>query len=396
MGTSDFKQVCIVTVGRADYFLLAPLMRAVAADPRLRLQIAVAGAHLSSEFGMSWRCIAADGFSIDAKVDMLLASDTPLAIAKSIGLGTIGFADAFDRLAPSVVVLLGDRYETLAAATAAMSLRIPIAHIHGGESSEGAIDEAIRHAISKMSALHFPAAAIFRDRLLQLGEPPERIHLVGSLGVSALRALSLLGRTELEASLGLALRPPCFVVTFHPVTLEAETAEHQMTEMLHALESWPDATVVLTLPNADAEGRGLVDMIDAFVERAPDRRRGFSVLGHLRYLSLLRQADVVVGNSSSGIIEAPAVGTPTVDIGDRQKGRPAPRSVIRAAATATEVRAALARALDPSFRASLDGMPLVYDGDVKVPSRITEVIAATTFDQGLLKKPFHNLPRHPI
>jgi UDP-N-acetylglucosamine 2-epimerase (non-hydrolysing)/GDP/UDP-N,N'-diacetylbacillosamine 2-epimerase (hydrolysing) len=354
------RKICIVTGTRAEYGLLCMLMKAIAGDPDLQLQIIATGMHLSPEFGLTHRDIEADGFTIDAKVEMLLSSDTPVGITKSIGLGVIGFADALDRLQPDMLVVLGDRFETLAAAQAALVARIPIAHIHGGESTEGAFDEGIRHAITKMAQWHFVAAEPYRKRVIQMGEAPERAFNVGALGLDHLANLEWLERPELEAALGIALKAPLFVVTYHPVTLHSESPLVAMEQLLAALEQVSEATVIFTHPNADTGGRALIGCIDAWVGRHADRARAFVSLGQRRYLSLMREADVVIGNSSSGLVEAPALKKATVNLGDRQKGRLKATSVIDAAENQEDISAAIRKALSEEYRSTLADTVSLY------------------------------------
>lgn len=383
------RRVCIVTGTRAEYGLLRGVIAGVAAEAALDLQLIVTAAHLSSEFGQTWREIAADGWTIDARVEMLLSSDSEVGVAKAIGLGVIGFADAFDRLRPDIVVLLGDRFEILAAATAAMTLRIPIAHIHGGETSEGAIDEAIRHAVTKMSHVHFVAAEPYRRRVIQLGESPDRVHLVGGLGVDAIARLDLLERTALEDALGFELRDRNLLITFHPVTLEGDDGMGQVNALLDALGAL-DANVglIFTMPNADSGGREIAAAIRAFVARRP-ASVAFASLGQLRYLSCLAHVDGVVGNSSSGLAEAPSFGIGTIDIGSRQAGRLAADSVIHSEPETAEIAAALARLLSDDFRASLADVANPY-GKPGAGAAIVAWLRDAPFD-GLLHKRFHDI-----
>jgi len=354
------RRICVVTGSRADYGLLFWLMKAIADDKALELQVAATGSHLSPEFGLTAREIEADGFRIAAKVEMLLSSDTPVAIAKSIGLGVIGFADAFARLAPDVVVVLGDRFEILAAAQAALVARIPIAHIHGGEVSEHAVDESIRHAITKMAHWHFTAAEPYRKRVVQMGEMPGRVFNSGAPGLDHLAKTEWLTRAALEKKLGLRLGSPLFVVTYHPATLSNEKPEAAMDELLAALEEFPGATLVFTHPNADAGGRALIKRIEKFAARHAKRAKAFVSLGQRTYLSLMREADVVVGNSSSGLTEAPALRKATVNIGDRQKGRLKATSVIDAKERREDIARALRKALSPKFRRGLAKTESLY------------------------------------
>ena len=324
-------------------------MKEIQDDPELKLQVIATGMHLSPEFGLTWKEIERDGFKIDEKVEMLLSSDTPVGIAKSTGLGTIGFADALERLKPDIIVVLGDRFEILAVVTAATIMRIPVAHIHGGESTEGAMDEAFRHAITKMSHLHFVAAEPYRERVIQLGEDPSRVFLTGSPGLDHLDRTPLVGREELEAYLGIELKQPLFLVTYHPVTLQG-SPEKPFMELLSALEEYPGATVIFTAPNADTEGRIILSLAREFVERYPERSCMVTSLGQQRYLSLMKLCDAVVGNSSSGLAEAPSFGVPTVNIGDRQKGRLRASSVLDCREEENAIKEALERVLSPVFR----------------------------------------------
>ena len=339
----------MVTGTRADYGLLSPLMRRIADAPDLELQTVATCMHLSPAFGETVRLIEDDGFRVDERVEMLLSSDTELGAAKSTGLGTISLADALCRLAPDVVVILGDRFEALAAATAAFLLRIPVAHIHGGEVTEGALDDGLRHAITKLSLIHLTSTQAYRDRVIQMGEQPDRVFNVGALGVDNAVSTPLLTDAELAEALGIQLAHPFVVLTFHPVTLESGQAASHMRALLSALDAISPGAVVITRPNADPGNRAIGELIDGYVARNPDAA-AFDALGHVRYLSAVRAADVVVGNSSSGLIEAPALGTPTVNVGTRQDGRIRPASVIDCAPEADAITAAVRRALEPDFQ----------------------------------------------
>jgi len=381
------RRICVVTGSRADYGILYWLLKAIAGDRDLELQIAATGSHLSPEFGLTWREIEADGFAIAAKVEMLLSADTPSAIAKSLGLGVIGFADAFARLAPEIVVVLGDRFEILAAAQAALVARIPIAHIHGGEVSEHAIDESIRHAITKMAQWHFVAAEPYRKRVIQMGESPERVFNHGAPGLDHLSKSEWLSRARLEEKLGMRLGEPLFLVTYHPATLGERPPEEAMAELLAALEAFPEATVVFTHPNADAGGRALIGPIEAFVRSHPQRAKAFVALGQRGYLNVMREADVVVGNSSSGITEAPALHKATVNVGERQKGRLKAASIIDAAERRDDIVRALRKALSPEFRATLAGTESLYGvGDAS-----RAILARLKAELPRVAKPFFDL-----
>lgn len=377
------RRVCVVTGSRAEYGLLCPLMEAVREDPELVLQVVATGMHLSPEFGLTYKAIEEDGFAIDEKVETLLSSDTPVGVAKSIGLGVIGFADAMHRLKPDILVLLGDRYEILAAAQAAMVARIPIAHIAGGDSTEGAFDEAIRHSITKMAHLHFATHEASARRLRQLGEDPDCVFVVGSPAIDRLKRLALLTRTELEEELGFRLRRRNLVVTFHPPTLDATPAEVQFGELLAALAGLgTEVGLIFTRANADPEGRTLNRMIDAFVAGRPNAAV-FAALGQRLYFSAIAQADAVVGNSSSGIYEVPSLGKPTVNIGERQKGRPQAESVINCDPDAVGI----AGAIRDAFEKDCSAVRNPY-GDGESASRILAILKNVRDPKALLKKRF--------
>lgn len=362
------RSVCVVTGSRAEYGLLRWVMEEIQASAALELRVIVTGAHLSPEFGMTASEIESDGFVIDQRVEMLLSADTPTAITKSIGLGLIGFADALAAIKPDVVLVLGDRYEILAAVTAALVARIPVAHVHGGETTQGAIDEAIRHSITKMAQLHFVAAHAYRNRVIQLGEEPSRVFNVGGLGVDGIRKTSLLTRTALEDSLGVRFLDRNLLVTFHPVTLETQTAESQMNELLASLANLQDTAIVFTMPNADTDGRALLEKIKVFCRRYANAR-WFLSLGHARYLSCLAQVDAVVGNSSSGLTEAPSFKVATINIGDRQLGRLRAQSIIDCSPTRESIADALATVYSPAFKTKLSTVVNPY-GDGGAASAI--------------------------
>ena len=365
------RKICIVTGTRAEYGLLYWLMKEISDEDELELQIIATGMHLSPEFGLTYQQIEADGFSIDIKVEMLLSSDTPVGIAKSIGLGVIGFADALEQLKPNILVVLGDRFEILAAAQAAMVARIPITHIHGGETTEGAFDEQVRHAITKFAQWHFVAAEPYRQRVIQLGEAPDRVFNVGSPGLDHLQYMDWLDRPTLERSLGMNLRSPLFLVTYHPVTLDNQSPSIAMQELLAALDGFPEATVILTYPNADTGGRILIDQINRWVNQNQQRSKAFVSLGQQRYLSLVREVDVIIGNSSSGLTEAPALKKATVNIGDRQKGRLKAKSVIDTQECNQAIVAGIHQALSEEFQAMLASVKSLY-GTGNVSRQIKE------------------------
>ena len=345
-------KICVVTGTRADYGLLRWVMQGIGDAQGLELQVVATGMHLSPEFGLTYRDIEGDGFRIDRKVEMLLSSDSPAGMTKSMGLGLIGIADALEGLRPDLVLLLGDRFEIFSAAAAALLARIPIAHLHGGESTEGAADEAIRHSITKMAYLHFVAAEEYRQRVIQLGEDPGRVFLVGGLGIDNIHKLQLLDRPALERALDFELGRKSLLVTFHPATLDAQAADAQMAGLLDALTGMNDTQLIFTLPNADAGSRALIDRVRQFVANRSNAR-AYTSLGQLRYLSCLRHVDGVVGNSSSGLIEAPSFGKGTVNIGDRQSGRLKANSVIDCDLSSASIAAALRRLYSPVLPDSL-------------------------------------------
>ena len=384
------RKVCVVTGTRAEYGLLRWVMQGIKDDPELALQIIVTGMHLSPEFGETYREIEKDGFQIDRKIEMLLSSDTPSAISKSMGLGLIGFSDALTQLRPDLIVVLGDRFEIFSAVSAALIARIPVAHIHGGEATEGLIDEAIRHSITKMSHLHFVAAQEYRHRVIQLGEQPERVFLVGGLGIDSIKRLKLLEKAELQNSLDFKFNSKNLLITYHPVTLETATAKSQMEELLSALAELKDTNLIFTLPNADTDGRALNEMIQNFVSRHPNAR-AYTSLGQLRYLSCIAQVDGVVGNSSSGLMEAPSFKKATVNIGDRQRGRLVAESVINCEPTRDSITEALVKLYTSQFQTSLQQVTNPY-GEGKASEMIVSIIKTASLDE-ILKKRFYNLTR---
>ena len=384
------RRVCVVTGTRAEYGLLRWLMRDIVDDAELSLQVIATCMHLAPEFGETYREIEADGFVIDRKVEMLISGDTPSAIAKSIGLGVIGFADAFQSLSPDLVIVLGDRFEILAAVNAALVARIPVAHLHGGELTEGAVDDAIRHAVTKMSQVHFVATHAYRQRVIQLGEMPARVHCVGGLGVDAIMRQPRLSRESLEASLDFRFRARNLLVTFHPATLDAASPAQQMAELLAALAELDDVGLVFTLPNADAGGRELIRQIQTFVDGRSNAKL-FASLGQQRYLSCMALVDGLVGNSSSGLLEAPSFCVGTVNIGSRQQGREQACSVINCDADRDAIGKALITLFSAEFRRSLDTTVNPY-GNGGASARIVSEIKKLRLDE-LVKKTFYDLPK---
>jgi len=382
------RRICVVTGSRAEYGLLQPVLSALRDDPRFELQLVVTGMHLSPEFGNTVSVIENNGFEIADKIESLISGDTPAAIAKSVGLGVIGFADAFKRLQPEWLLLLGDRFEVFAAAQTALVMTVPIAHIAGGDTTEGAFDEAIRHGISKMAQLHFATNEQAAQRLRQLGEDPAMIHVVGSPGIDVIRQAELLDRAALEASLGTRFRTRNLLITHHPVTLDAEGSAAELAALLEALDSFgADMGLFFTHPNADPGGRQLAGMLNDWVATRPNARM-FTSLGQRHYLSLLKEVDAVVGNSSSGLYEAPSLQTPTVNIGDRQRGRLAAESVIHCKPHVSAIRTAIESALHMDVSAVKNPY-----GDGHAAPRIVEAIAAIPDPRKFLKKRFHLFPQ---
>lgn len=383
------RTICVITGSRAEYGLLRWVMQGITDDPVLTLQVIATGMHLSPEFGLTYRQIEQDGFRIDRKVEMLTSSDTPVGIAKSMGLGLIGFADALNELNPDLIVVLGDRFEMFAAVSAALVARIPVAHLHGGESTEGAFDEAFRHSITKMSHLHFVAAEEYRRRVIQLGESPDRVFLVGGLGIDNIKRLKFLDRGELEASLGFTLGQRNLLITFHPTTLETGTAADQMAELLATLSELRDTKLIFTMSNADTDGRALTQMVDQFVAQHANAR-AYTSLGQLRYLSCLAHVDGVVGNSSSGLAEVPSFKKGTINVGDRQRGRLQAESVINCSPTRNSIAAALGKLYSADFQASLSEVRSPY-GEGGASEKVVEIIKHFAID-GIAKKIFYDLP----
>jgi GDP/UDP-N,N'-diacetylbacillosamine 2-epimerase (hydrolysing) len=383
-------KVCIVTGTRAEYGLLFWTIKKLKSDIYFDVKLCVTGMHLSPEFGLTYKQIEEDGIVIDKKVEMLLSSDSVNGIAKSIGLGVIGFTDAFNDLKPDLVLLLGDRFEIFAAATAAMIAKIPIAHCHGGEATEGLIDEPIRHSITKMSQLHFTSTEEYRKRVIQLGEQPNRVFNVGALGIENINKLKLLNKSEFEISIGIKLLKQTFLITFHPVTLEKSTAEDQFINLLSAIKNFSDTTFIFTMPNADNDGRVIINLIQKFVTNNKNTSIAFTSLGQLRYLSALRHVDLVIGNSSSGLIEAPSFKKPTINIGDRQRGRVYGLSVINCKPTKKEIIESINHGLSESFRKKLKKSINPY-GNKNSSIEIVKILKKIVVNENLIKKRFYNL-----
>lgn len=383
------RKICIITGTRAEFGLLQWLMKDVQDDNDLCLQIIASGMHLSPEFGLTYKEIEAAGLPIDKKVEILLSSDSSIGVSKSMGLGMISFAEAFEELKPDIIVVLGDRFEMFSAVAAAMISRIPVAHIHGGEKTEGAVDESIRHCITKMSHLHFTATEEYRKRVIQLGENPDRVFFTGSPGLDNLTRLHLLNKKEFEKSINFSLGKKNLLITFHPATLEKNSAEYQFKQLLKALDHFNEAHLIFTMPNADTDGRIIVELINHYVNNNKDRSCAFTSLGQIRYLSALQYMDAVVGNSSSGLTEAPSFKVPTVNIGDRQKGRIKAKSVIDCAPEELEIKEAIRKALDEEFKSKLIDLVNPYGGS-GASNKIKNIISSTNLNT-LLKKEFYDL-----
>ncbi|MDT8338778.1 MAG: UDP-N-acetylglucosamine 2-epimerase [Sulfurimonas sp.] len=382
------RKVCVVTGTRAEYGLLYWLMKEIATDKDLELQIIVTGMHLSPEFGLTYKEIEKE-FKIDKKVEMLLSSDTSVGISKSMGLAQIGFAEAYEELKPDILIVLGDRYEIFSAASAAMIARIPIAHLHGGETTEGAFDESIRHSITKMSHLHFTATEEYKNRVIQLGEHPSMVFNVGGMGIENIKRLKLLSREKFEKSINFKLNKKNILVTFHPVTLESSTAKKQFEELLSAIDELQDTNIIFTKANSDTDGRIINQMIDAYVTENFHKAVVFTSLGQLRYLSALQFVDAMVGNSSSGLAETPSFKIGTINIGDRQKGRIKAESVIDCNPNKESIQVACGKLYSKEFQASLKTVKNPY-GDGCASAKILEEIKKVDL-AGILKKSFFDI-----
>ena len=382
------RKICIITGSRADYGLLRWVMKSIQDDPELLLQVIATGMHLSPEFGRTYLEIEKDGFQVNRKVEMLTSSDTPVGITKSIGLGLIGFADALDEMKPDLILVLGDRFEIFSAVSAALIARIPVAHLHGGEKTEGAFDEALRHSITKMSHLHFVAAEEYRQRVIQLGEKPEFVFLVGGMGIDSLKRLKLLNRVELEKALDFSLGTKSLMITFHPVTLEVSTADDQMAELLAALSKHEDTQLIFTLPNADTNGRGLIKLLEQFVASHKNART-FISLGQMLYFSCISQVDGVIGNSSSGLTEVPSFKKGTINIGNRQLGRLQASSVINCEPRRLSIEHALQRLYSLEFKKTLDETINPY-GEGGASLKIVNILKYCKLND-IIKKSFYDL-----
>lgn len=383
------NRICVVTGNRAEYGLLRWVMDGIKNSDFLELKTIVTGMHLLPEYGLTLDHIKKDGFNIDKKIDILLSSDTPVGITKSMGIGLISFADALDELKPDLLLVLGDRFETLAAVNAALIAKIPVAHLHGGESTEGVIDEAIRHSITKMSHIHFVAAQIYKEKVIQLGEHPNTVFNVGGLGLDNLARLDLLDKKMLEKNLDFKFKDRNLLITFHPVTLESNTSELQIKELLEAISTLKNTGFIFTMPNMDTGGKVIFEIIKNFT-KDKENAKLFSSLGQLRYLSCIKYVDIVVGNSSSGLIEVPSFKKPTINIGDRQKGRLKANSVIDCDPDKKSITNSLNKAFSSEFQNIVKETINPY-GNGGASNKIIKILEEYNF-KNILKKSFYKLP----
>lgn len=386
------KNVCIVTGTRAEYGLLKPLIKKVSDDKDLELQLVVTGTHLSPEFGFTYDEVINDNFEVAEKVEILMSSDTQIGVCKSMGLAMISFSEVFHRLKPEIIVILGDRYEIFCVASVAMVLGVPIAHIHGGETTEGAIDEAIRHSITKMSYLHFTSDNIYRNRVIQLGEDPLRVFNVGALGVETIINFNYMSKEKLENSIKFKFNSNIALCTFHPETLENNLVENQFENIVWALKQFKDLKIIFTKSNSDAEGRRINKMIDDYVSNNYKTSIAFESLGQLRYLSAMKYCSFVIGNSSSGIIEAPVMMKPTINIGDRQKGRIMTKSIINCNGDKEELVNAIKLALDEKFNEEIRKEGKCNINSRKTSEEIVSILKEHLFYKEIsLKKKFYDI-----
>lgn len=384
------KVISVLTATRAEYGLLKPIISKLNQVEEFDVKIVVTGAHLSPEFGLTYKEIEKDGFSIHEKIEILLSADSSSSISKSMGMAMISFADYFKSLNPDLLLVLGDRYETIAVALAAMNQRIPIAHLYGGETTEGAVDESIRHAITKLSYLHFTSTELYQKRVIQLGENPERVFNVGAVGIENILNEEYLSKKELEDELKIDLEKPYSVVTFHPVTLEDNSAEEQIIALLEACKEFTSMNFIFTKANADADGRIINHCIDTYANENANIY-GFTSLGLKKYLSALKYSEIVIGNSSSGLLEAPSFNIPTINIGDRQKGRLQADSIINCGTSKKEITDAFLLATSESFREKAKKTINPYgsgDTSEKVVGALKEYLLSNKFN---LKKKFYDL-----
>ncbi len=382
------RKIAVITGSRAEYGLLRNLMKEIKSDKDLILQVIVTGSHLSDKFGNTYQEIISDGLTIDAKVNLNLDGDSAKDTTASIAEALNGFASVFERLKPDLAVVLGDRYEIHAAAIACLIAKIPLAHLHGGELSEGAYDDSIRHSITKMAHLHFTAAEPYKKRVIQMGEVPENVFCCGACGVENIESLNLVNKNELETQFKIKLSAPLFLITFHPTTLENTDSQTQIGELLKALDTFDNANIIFTQSNADTGNQIITKMIQQYTESHKERMLFFSSLGVLKYLSFMKICDVVIGNSSSGIIEAPALRKPTINIGDRQRGRLLADSIIQTNCDKESISQSIHKALSPDFKNLLNKFTPLYKGGV-VAKTIKDIIKNTNLN--IIQKKFHDI-----
>lgn len=382
-------KICVITATRAEYGLLNPLMKQLQINQKFKLQVLVTGAHLSPEFGLTFKEIKAGGFKIDKKVEMLLSADTDTAISKSMGLGIIGFSEAFTELQPDAIIVLGDRYEMLAIASVASIFKIPIIHLCGGEITEGAYDDAFRHAITKLSQLHFTSTEQYKNRVIQMGEEPNRVFNVGAIGIDNIFNKKLLSKVDLENNLGIKFRKYNYQVTFHPETLGEKSAENQFRILLSAIKKQSDdCFFIFTKANADTDGRIINQMIDEFVMDNPDKAKAYISLGSLKFLSLVKICNAIIGNSSSGIVEAPSLLTPTINIGERQKGRIQANSIINTNIDLDDINKAIQKTQKENFENLKDFSNPYGNGNTTL--KIIEILENFNFNDLKIKR-FYNI-----
>lgn len=382
------RKICVITGTRAEFGLLRPLIELIANDNELQLQLIATGMHLSPEFGYTLNEITEAGFMVDKKVECLLSSDSSIGVSKTIALAISGFANALAELTPDLVVVLGDRTEILGAVIATAMVNIPIAHLHGGETTEGAYDEAIRHSITKFSHLHFTSTEAYRKRVIQLGEHPDTVFNVGAIGLDTIKKLPLLDKASFEQAIGFKLKERNILITYHPVTLEKEAPIETFENILTALDELTDTALIFTHANSDKNGRIINKMITEYVSSHKDKAVEFKSLGQLRYLSALQYVDFVIGNSSSGILEVPAFYIPTINIGDRQKGRICNESVINSNNSLEDIKKSITFALDKTFREKILQQELLY-GNGTAAEKILQIIKEHNHIS--IKKSFYNI-----
>jgi len=385
------RKICIFTGSRAEYGLLKPLIDELKTEESIELQLLISGMHLSPEFGLTYKEISLEGINKVEKVEILLSSDSPVGICKAMGLGMIGYGEAFDRLKPDILVGLGDRFELFAAATAAMINRIPVAHLHGGEATEGLIDEPIRHSITKMSHLHFAATEIYRKRIIQLGENPDRVFNFGAIGIDNLKKMKLLDKVTLENELRFEINDYTILVTFHPVTLEKVTAQQQFKELLDAIDDFNELRIIFTHPNSDTDGRIIISMIDDYVKNNKNKAVSFVSMGQLKYLSTLQFVKGVVGNSSSGLVEVPSFKIGTINIGDRQRGRIKAESVIDCPPRKRDIINSINKLFSYEFRNKLNNIENPYELKKGITSKKIKDIITSYRLESLIKKQFYDI-----